>query len=50
MVHFSPEPYGYPLCGARLGSPWALNVEAVTCPACRREGTMIALQYGVNTR
>lgn len=50
LVHFSPEPYGYPLCGARWGLPWAMNIEAVTCLRCRELGMPLHIQHWVNNR
>lgn len=51
LIHFSPDGQPLPLCGARYGSGgWAINFEAVTCPACRDQGWPIVLQYRVNTR
>ena len=50
VVHLSTDHNGYPLCGARWGARWALNVEAVTCEECRRDGMLLYIQHWCNTR
>ena len=49
-IHYSPDLDPRPYCGARLGAPWAHNMEAVTCQKCREKGIPLILQYEVNTR
>jgi len=50
-LHWLPEPFGAPACGARrdhaLGT---IELEAVSCPACRAIAVPMVLQYRANTR
>ena len=50
LIHFSIDHYGYPLCNARVGAKWAMNLEAVTCRACREAAMPYYIQYWCNTR
>lgn len=51
LIHFSPDGQPLPLCGAPFGSGgWAINFEAVTCEACKKQGWPIWLQYHATTR
>lgn len=51
LVHFSPDFHGYPMCGVpRTGALWAINADAVTCPACREPAMLHHIQHWCNTR
>lgn len=50
LLHWAPYAQGLPVCGASIRERWTIVYETVTCPACRKAGEMLQLQYHANTR
>jgi len=50
VLHLVTHPENRPLCGASIRLPWTEDPAAATCPDCRKEGDLLAVQYGVSTR
>lgn len=50
LMHWSPDPSGMPMCGAKSGEAWTYELDFATCAACRVKGLPMVVQYRANTR
>lgn len=50
-VHFAAGPFAWPVCGGSTRDPRTIEFgPAVTCPACRRDGPLLLIDYQVRFR
>jgi hypothetical protein len=50
ILHFVLMPDYRLACGASLRQPYTIEIEAVTCPACRQQGERMTLEWMVRNR
>lgn len=50
VLHLVVEPEHRPLCGVSIREPWTIEIDATTCPECRKEGEAMMVQWLTNNR
>lgn len=51
VVHFAAGPFGWPVCGANTYASRTMEFgPAVTCPVCRRDGSLLLVDHQARTR